>query len=363
MVLPVNPPVMPMLAALTPKIPDGDRLLFEPKWDGYRCIVFRDGKDIFLQSRAGKPFNQAFPEMVTELLDVLPDRVVVDGELVVDKDGRLSFDTLAERAQAASDRARAMAAESPARFMAFDLLALEEHDLMGVPGKDRRQALNTFVTSSDRLHVTAFTREPSVAREWFTLFEGAGLDGVIGKPANGPYTPNKRTMFKFKHSRTADCVVAGLRWHLNTTPGTAVGSLLIGLYDEADVLHHVGVVGSFPMAQRRQLAQGLAPLMADGERDHPWLGPDAGDGRRLPGALKITRWRHEELPWVPLRRERVVEVSYEHTDGEYPPRFRHNAQFIRWRPDRDPMSCRYDQLEQPASYDLDAVLRGEITPR
>jgi ATP-dependent DNA ligase len=310
---------------------------------------------------SGKPFNQYFPELVTELLDVLPDRVVLDGELVVDRDGRLSFDALAERIQPSPDLVRELAVQQPARYMAFDLLALEEHNLMGVPGKDRREALNTFVTSADRLHVTAFTREPAVAREWFTLFEGAGLDGVIGKPANGPYTPNKRTMFKFKHSRTADCVVAGLRWHVNTTPGTTVGSLMLGLYDEVGVLHHVGVVGAFPDAQRRSLAELLAPLRENG--DHPWLGPDAQDGRRLPGALKVTRWRHEELAWVPLRPELVVEVSYEHTDGEHPARFRHNAQFVRWRPDRDPASCRYDQLELPASYDLDAVLRGDVRRR
>lgn len=360
MVLPVNPPIEPMLATLTPRIPDGDKLLFEPKWDGYRCLVFRDDKEIFLQSRAGKPFNQAFPEIVTELLDVLPHRVVLDGELVVDVADRLSFDMLAERAQAGGAQAAALATEAPARYMAFDMLALEEHDLMGVPGKDRRQALNTFVTSSERMHVTAFTRDPVIAREWFTLLEGAGLDGVIGKPANGPYTPNKRSMYKFKHSRTADCVVAGLRWHVNTTPGTSVGSLMIGLYDEGGVLHHVGVVGAFSASHRQELARRLAPLITDGERDHPWLGPQAQDGRRLPGAMKVTRWRHEELAWVPLRRELVVEVTYEHTDGDAPVRFRHNAQFVRWRPDREPSSCTYEQLEQPTGYDLGAVLRGEI---
>ena len=360
MVLPVNPPIEPMLAALTPRIPDGDKLLFEPKWDGYRCLVFRDDKEIFLQSRAGKPFNQAFPEIVTELLDVLPHRVVLDGELVVDVADRLSFDMLAERAQAGGAQAAALAAAAPARYMAFDMLALEEHDLMGVAGKDRRQALNTFVTSSERMHVTAFTRNPVIAREWFTLLEGAGLDGVIGKPANGPYTPNKRSMYKFKHSRTADCVVAGLRWHVNTTPGTSVGSLMLGLYDESGVLHHVGVVGAFSASHRQELARRLAPLITDGERDHPWLGPRAQDGRRLPGAMKVTRWRHEELAWVPLRRELVVEVTYEHTDGDAPVRFRHNAQFVRWRPDCEPASCTYQQLEQPTGYDLGAVLRGDI---
>jgi ATP-dependent DNA ligase len=358
MVLPVNPPILPMLATLTDRIPDGDRLLFEPKWDGYRCLVFRDGDDIVLQSRSGKPFNQYFPELIDELLAVLPDRVVLDGELVVARDGRLSFDALAERIQPAPERVRELAESQPARYMAFDLLALEEHNLMAVPGRDRRAALNTFVTSADRLHVTAVTPDPVVAREWFTLFEGAGLDGVIGKQANGPYTPNKRTMFKYKHSRTADCVVAGLRWHVNTTPGTTVGSLMLGLYDDDGVLHNVGVVGAFPLARRHSLAESLAPLVADG--DHPWLGPAAQDGRRLPGALKITRWRHEEQEWVPLRPERVVEVSYEHTDGEHPVRFRHNAQFVRWRPDREPSSCRYDQLTQPPRFDLDAVLRGEV---
>ncbi|HEX3588441.1 MAG TPA: ATP-dependent DNA ligase [Pseudonocardiaceae bacterium] len=360
MALPVTPPVKPMLASPAPEIPDRDDLLFEPKWDGFRCIVFRDGEDVTLQSRSGKPLDRYFPEVIENLRAALPEQVVLDGELVVDRDGKLDFDALTERIHPAASRVRLLAEQTPARFVAFDILALGEDSLLDLPGKDRRAALTGAVTPADGLHVTPATADPSVAREWFTLFEGAGLDGIIGKPADGPYAPNKRTMIKFKHARTADCVVAGLRWHANTEPGTAVGSLMLGLHDDAGVLHHVGVVGAFPVARRQELATELAPLMDHGEHDHPWLTGEPG-GRRLPGA--VNRWRSGEQPWVALRRERVVEVSYDHTEGRHPVRFRHTTQFVRWRPDREPESCRYDQLDEPASYDLDAVLRGEVAAR
>jgi ATP-dependent DNA ligase len=360
MTLPVNPPVKPMLASPAPAIPDGHGLVFEPKWDGFRCLVFRDGAELTLQSRSGKPLNRYFPEMITALAEALPERIVLDGELVVDRNGRLDFDALSERIHPAASRVTLLAEQTPARYVAFDLLALGDEDLMERPGRERRAMLVDTVTPGERLHITPATDDPAVAREWFTLFEGAGLDGVIGKPADGPYTPNKRTMRKFKHARTADCVVAGLRWHLNTEPGTAVGSLLLGLYDDNGVLHHVGVVGAFPVAQRKELAEEFGPLLAGAERGHPWIDAPA-DGQRLPGG--INRWRSQEQAWLPLPPDRVVEVQYEHTEGGHPTRFRHNGQFVRWRPDREPESCRYDQLDEPAGYDLAAVLRGEVRTR
>lgn len=361
MALPVNPPVKPMLASPVAAIPEHRGMVYEPKWDGFRCLVFRDGDELTLQSRSGKPLNRYFPEVLDALAAALPDRVVLDGELVLDRDGRLDFDALGERIHPAASRVRLLAEQTPARYVAFDLLALGDDSLLDDPGQARRAALTEGITPADGLHITPATTDPDTAREWFTLFEGAGLDGIIGKPADGPYTPNKRTMIKIKHARTADCVVAGLRWHTNTEPGTSVGSLMLGLHDNKGVLHHVGVVGAFPVARREELATELTPLAEGGEQDHPWLGDDAGDGRRLPSA--INRWRSAEQPWVPLRRERVVEVGYDHTEGGYPSRFRHTAQFVRWRPDREPESCRYDQLDEPASYDLSAVLRGEVAPK
>lgn len=359
--LPLRPPVKPMLASPVPAIPDGDGMVFEPKWDGFRCLVFRDGDELTLQSRSGKPLNRYFPEVVANLLAVLPRQVVLDGELVVDRDGRLDFDALGERIHPAASRVTLLSKETPARYVAFDLLAFGPVSLLDEPGRARRAALLEMIKPADGLHITPATDDADVAREWFTLFEGAGLDGVMGKPADGPYTPGKRTMIKIKHARTADCVVAGLRWHLNTEPGTAVGSLLLGLHDDRDVLHHVGVCGAFPVAQRRAMATELAPLIVPADGEHPWLNVTAEDGRRLPGG--INRWRSEEQPWVPLRPDLVVEVGYEHTEGGHPRRFRHNGQFVRWRPDREPASCRYDQLDEPASYDLAAVLRGEVAAR
>ena len=372
--LPVVPPVKPMLASPAPDIPVGKKLLFEPKWDGFRCLVFRDGDELTLQSRSGKPLNRYFPEMVEALLAGLPERIVLDGELVVDRAGRLDFDALSERIHPAASRVTLLAAQTPARYIAFDLLALGADNLLDEPGGARRQRLTEAFEPADKLHLTPATDDPGLAGEWFTLFEGAGLDGVIGKPVEGRYTPGKRTMIKIKHARTADCVVAGLRWHRantspqsgahplrDTEPGTAVGSLLLGLYDDRGRLNHVGVAGAFPAAQRRSMAGELAPLLDNADVGHPWIGEHAGDGRRVPGG--INRWRSEEQAWLPLRPERVIEVGYEHTEGGFPARFRHNGQFIRWRPDREPDSCRYDQLDEPAGYDLESVLRGEVRAR
>ncbi len=365
--LPLRPPIKPMLASPVPAIPDRDDMLFEPKWDGFRCLVFVDpssDEPVVLQSRTGKPFNRYFPEVLRVIRAAVDRPMVLDGELVVIlRDGhgdRLDWDALSERIHPAASRVRALAERTPARFIAFDVLALDDRDLRDRELVHRRQSLEELDPGVEQLPVTPATTDPAVARRWFELFEGAGLDGVIGKALDSRYQPGKRTMIKVKHSRTADCVVAGLRWHAGTEPGEAVGSLLLGLHDEHGVLHHVGVVGAFPAAQRRELAVELAELRTGSEQEHPWLGPHAEDGRRLPGA--VTRWRSAELEWEPLLPQRVVEVRYDHTEGASPSRFRHTTQFARWRPDRDPESCRYDQLEEPARYDLDAVLQGRISP-
>ncbi|GAA5164515.1 ATP-dependent DNA ligase [Amycolatopsis dongchuanensis] len=352
--LPLSPPIQPMLARPAKQIPDEAGWLFEPKWDGFRCLVFRDGDELTLQSRAGKPLNRYFPEMLTQLTAVLPEQVVLDGELVVARGGRLDFDALTERIHPAASRITLLAEQTPATFVAFDLLALGSESFVDEPTSARRPRLEELVGGG--LGITPATTDAAVARDWFTLFEGAGLDGVIGKPLDEPYAPGKRVMAKYKHTRTADCVVAGLRWHKDSEPGEAVGSLLLGLYDDNGVLHHVGVVGSFPVARRRELAGELADLITEGE--HPWLGDRPVEGQRLPGG--ITRWRSTEAAWVPLRPERVVEVAYEHTEGGHPARFRHTAQFVRWRPDREPASCGYAQLDEPVRYDLDAVFKGEV---
>jgi ATP-dependent DNA ligase len=354
MSLPVNPPVKPMLARPVKKIPDSGGLLFEPKWDGFRCLVFRDDDELTLQSRSGKPLNRYFPEIVDGLKASLPERIVLDGELVVARDGHLDFDALSERVHPADSRVRLLAQETPAVFIAFDLLALGDESFVDDPTSARRARLEKLATEGIRL--TPATTDPDVARSWFELFEGAGLDGVIGKPLDEPYSPGKRIMAKYKHSRTADCVLAGLRWHVDGEPGEMVGSFQLGLFDEKGVLHHVGVVGSFPVTRRHELAAELSPLITDGE--HPWLGDATVEGQRLPGG--ISRWRSTEQPWVPLRPERVVEVAYEHTEGGHPGRFRHTAQFLRWRPDREASSCGYAQLDEVARYDLDAVFRGEV---
>jgi ATP-dependent DNA ligase len=328
--LPLKPPIEPMLATATDGIPRRGGLVFEPKWDGYRCIIFRDGDEVELQSRTGKPLTRYFPEAVVMLRDALPERCVVDGELVVTRGERLSFDALNERVHPAASRIELLSHESPSSFIAFDLLAIDDTALLDAPFHERRAVLERVLRTGVSVHLTPVTDDPDVAARWFDLFEGAGLDGLIAKPADAPYQPGRRTMLKIKHARTADCVVAGFRWHKT---GDVVGSLLLGLYDDNDVLHHVGVA------------------------EHPWLG-GATSPRRLPGAEH--RWRAGGHPWEPLRPERVVEVAYEHTEGGFPARFRLNPRFVRWRPDREPLSCGYQQLDEPARYDLDSVLRGDV---
>lgn len=342
MTLPVPPPVSPMLARLTRELPLGD-FLYEPKYDGFRCVVFRDGDDVELGSRNERPLTRYFPELLDPLRAVLPPRAVVDGEIVIAGPGGLDFDLLSQRIHPAASRVARLAAETPATFVAFDLLAEGDEDLRPRPFRERRARLEAVLgTSRAPVLCTPVTDDPGVARAWFDDFEGAGLDGVVAKPAGAPYAEGERVMAKVKHERTADCVVGGYRPHKD---GEGVGSLLLGLYDGAGVLHHVGVASSFAAPVRRRLAEDLAPLRDGAEADHPWaaaLGPPGTPpGGRRPGAP--SRWNaKKDLSWVPLRPERVVEVAYDHLQGD---RFRHTTRLVRWRPDRRPASCTYDQLD------------------
>ena len=352
--LPVMPPVAPMLAKAVKEIPLGE-LVYEPKWDGFRSIVFRDGDEVEIGSRNERPMTRYFPELVEAIRANLPGRCVVDGEIVVPDPElrRLEFETLQQRIHPAESRVRLLAERTPAHLIAFDLLALDDVDLMRTPFAERRRGLERALGKArSPIHVTPATTDAEVARGWFDRFEGAGLDGVIAKPAEGTYQQDKRVMFKVKHERTADCVVAGYRLHKSGPD--AVGSLLLGLYDDAGDLANVGVVGAFPMAQRRRLLEELRPLVTtfDG---HPWdwskLVPE---GTRTPRSSEFSRWSQgKDLTFVPLRPERVVEVRYDHMEGD---RFRHTAQFVRWRPDRDPRSCTFEQLEEPVGYDLTEIL-------
>ncbi|WP_033216017.1 ATP-dependent DNA ligase [Kitasatospora phosalacinea] len=353
MQLPVMPPVSPMLAKPVAAIPPG--MQYEAKWDGFRAIVFRDGDEVELGSRTGKPLTRYFPEVVEAVREGLPERCVVDTEIVIAHDGRLHFEELLERIHPAASRVRTLAERTPATLVAFDLLALDDDDLTGRPLVERRAELAQLLAgAAPPVHLTPATTDLDTARGWFSRFEGAGLDGVVAKPLDAPYRPGERTLFKIKHVRTADCVVAGYREHKS---GPVVGSLLLGLYDGDGRLQHVGVSASFPMARRAELAAELAPLRLDPERmgDHPWAhweDEQAQAGSRLPGA--VSRWTgKKDLSWVPLRPERVAEVGYDHLEGT---RFRHTTQFKRWRPDRAPESCTYAQLEEPVSYDLGALL-------
>jgi ATP-dependent DNA ligase len=349
MPFPLEPPIEPMLAKLTDDIPEGD-FLFEPKWDGFRAIVFRGGRDeIFLQSRDLRPFDRYFPELAAALLAQLPDGCVVDGEIVIATDHGLDFDALQMRLHPAASRVAKLAREVPSSFVAFDALAAGGEDLRDRSQTDRRAALERLLsTARPPVHLTPLTRDRPRAVEWLARFEGAGLDGVIAKPSAGGYQPGKRAMLKIKHARTADCVVAGFRWHKNA-PGELVGSLLLGLYDDAGRLHHVGVTSSFTMAARRALAAELEPLREGALKDHPWRDWAQTDGStRMPGAQ--SRWSSgKDLSWEPLRIERVCEVKYDHMQGD---RFRHAAVFERWRPDRQPRDCRYEQLEVTTPYEL-----------
>jgi ATP-dependent DNA ligase len=340
---PIEPPVEPMLARLTDALPEGEGWMFEPKWDGFRALVFRDGDRVYIQSRDLKPLDRYFPELPPALLQSLPARCVVDGEIVIATDHGLDFDLLQLRLHPAASRVRKLAAETPSSFVAFDLLAVDGRDLRESPQWERREALEKALAgASGRVHLTPCTRDRAVAREWFHRFEGAGLDGVIAKHESATYQPGKRVMAKVKHARTADCVVAGFRWHKGGE-GERVGSLLLGLYDAGGRLHHVGVTSSFTLARRRALAAELEPLRKDALAHHPWREwADAMAGStRMPGGH--SRWSAgKDLSWEPLRVERVCEVKYDHLQGD---RFRHAATFLRWRDDKRPQECRYDQLD------------------
>jgi ATP-dependent DNA ligase len=346
-----------MLSASADRLPDGDGWQFEPKWDGFRTLVFRDGDDILLQSRDEKPMNRYFPELLAPLAANLPARCVVDGEIVIVSGAGLDFEALLLRIHPAASRVKLLAEQSPASFVAWDLLALGDEDLRETPLAIRRQRLETTLTRARApVHLSPATHDRAVAEDWFQRFEGAGLDGVMAKRLDAPYRAGERTMIKVKHARTADCVVAGFRWHKNG-PGTMIGSLLLGLYDDGGVLHHVGVTAAFSNVVRRQLVQELEPLRANALDKHPWRDwaeaeQEASEkGQRMPGAT--SRWnRGKDLSWEPLRPERVVEVAYDHMQGD---RFRHAAHFVRWRPDKRPRDCRYDQLEVTPAYELERV--------
>jgi ATP-dependent DNA ligase len=389
------PPVEPMLATSVPRIPLAEGMRYEPKWDGFRTIIFRDGDEIELVSRGGKTMTRYFPDVVDHVRAQLPRRCVVDGEIVVVRrepgaHPRLDFEVLQQRIHPAASRVKLLAGQTPADFVAFDLLALDDHDLMGTPYEQRRSTLATALAGVEPpVHVTPTTTDPDLAGQWFEIFEGAGLDGLMAKPADIVYAPGKRLMYKIKHARTADVVVAGFRYHKS---GPIIGSLLLGLFDEAGRLHHVGVSASFTAARRKELLDELAPYRERATEGHPWLGwlkdlnggsesgdaagrgtsessdvagrgtsesSDAGrvlseSGARLPGA--VSRWTgKKDLSWEPLRAELVAEVGYDAMEGD---RFRHTAQFKRWRPDRTPESCGYDQLDRPVRFDVDSVLAG-----
>ncbi|GGU22971.1 ATP-dependent DNA ligase [Streptomyces lavendofoliae] len=351
--LPVMPPVKPMLAKSVKKIPPG--MQYEAKWDGFRAVVHRDGPELVIGSRTGKPLTRYFPELVAALPSRLPERCVVDGEIVIAHEGRLDFDRLTERIHPAASRVAMLAERTPARFIAFDLLALGDESLMDTPLVERRAALEDALRGAGApVHLAPSTTDIDVARGWFERYEGAGLDGVIAKPLDLRYRPDARLMYKIKHERTADVVVAGYRFHKS---GPVVGSLLLGLYDDHGALQHVGVCAAFTAQRRAELVDELEPLRMDPPDGHPWAAwtdESAHETARLPGAP--SRWSgKKDLSWVALRPELVCEVGYDHMEGS---RFRHTAQFRRWRPDRAPESCGYGQLQEPVSYDLGEVLSG-----
>nr|CTQ95806.1 ATP-dependent DNA ligase (EC 6.5.1.1) LigC [Kibdelosporangium sp. MJ126-NF4] len=341
------PPVKPMLAKAVHEVPRTPGLSYEPKWDGFRCVVFRDGDEIELGSRNDRPLTRYFPELAELLREALPQRCVVDGEIVIVTDAGLDFGALQLRLHPAASRVNKLAAETPASFVAFDLLALDDRSLMAEPFAQRRSLLESVLDDKlARVHLTPLTTDPDVAQDWFTRFEGAGFDGVMAKPVDLPYEPDKRVMWKVKHERTADCVVAGFRWHKD---GETVGSLLLGLFDDEGAMHHVGVATSFTAARRRELVTELAPLREDALDEHPWREwAQAHAEQRIPGAY--SRWAvGKDLSWQPLRPEWVAEVRYEHVQGG---RFRHGSRLVRFRPDRTPESCTYAQLDQVAPAEL-----------
>jgi ATP-dependent DNA ligase len=350
--LPVMPPVAPMLAKSVPAIPPGAS--YEPKWDGFRTVVFRDRDEVELGSRNERPMTRYFPEIIQAVKAELPKRCVVDGEIVIATDHGLDFEALQQRIHPADSRVRLLAEQTPASFIAFDLLALDEDDLTQRPFQERRAVLvNRLAGGGQSTHVTPATTDLAEAEHWFTQFEGAGLDGIVAKPLDLTYQPDKRVMWKIKHERTADCVVAGYRLHKSGPD--ALGSLLLGLYTDDGDLASVGVVGAFAMARRRDLLLELQPLVTTFD-DHPWAWAKQEAGTRTPREAEQSRWSAgKDLSFIPLRPERVVEVRYDHMEGD---RFRHTTQFVRWRPDRDPRSCTYEQLDQPVTFELNDIVPG-----
>ena len=346
-----------MLAKRVGELPSGDDWVFEPKWDGFRALVFRDGDEIFIQSRDEKPLNRYFPELLEPIRSALPSRCVLDGEIVIVKGDSLEFDLLQLRLHPAASRVKLLSQQTPASFVFFDLLCHGERDLCTEPFQTRRRELESLISSAaPPIHLTPATRDRNVAADWFRRFEGAGLDGVIAKSISGTYEPNKRVMFKVKHERDCDCVVAGFRWH-KKGDRTLVGSLLLGLFDDAGALQHVGVCASFSNAKRLELAEFLKPYRKDALASHPWKGwadPESATGegmKRMPGGQ--SRWSQgKDLSWEPLRPELVVEVAYDHMQGD---RFRHTAQFRRWRYDKKPSDCTYAQLEVVPPQELAAI--------
>jgi ATP-dependent DNA ligase len=354
-------PIEPMLAKLAEELPRAAGLAFEPKWDGFRAIIFRKGERLYIQSRDLRPLDRYFPELHQALLERLPEDCVVDGEIVIASERGLDFDLLQLRLHPAASRVAKLAQTNPSSFVAFDLLALDGRDLRSEPYRERRAQLERALSEcKPPLYLTPITRDRELAGEWLARFEGAGLDGVIAKPEAGAYEPGKRAMLKIKHSRTAECVVAGFRWHKNGKD-SLVGSLLLGLYDDQGTLHHVGITSAFTAAVRAQLARDFAPLREGAFEQHPWRAWAQGsESTRMPGGQ--SRWSQgKDLSWEPLRIERVCEVKYDHLQGD---RFRHATIFLRWRPDKQPADCRYDQLEVTPPYELARVFsaRGQGTP-
>ncbi len=349
---PLAPPIEPMLAKLTDALPEADGLLYEPKWDGFRAIVYRGASDVYIQSRDLRPLDRYFPELHDTLLARLPPGCVLDGEIVIATAQGLDFDLLQLRLHPAASRVAKLAAETPSAFVAFDVLAADGRDVRARPQAERRVLLERLLADvRPPVYLTPMTHDPTLAREWLARFEGAGLDGVIAKTGTAPYAPGKRAMIKIKHARTADCVVAGFRWH--KSGGDLVGSLLLGLYDGHGRLQHVGVTSSFTMEKRKALAEELEPLRKRALDEHPWRDWAAAgaEANRMPGGQ--SRWSAgKDLSWEPLRIERVCEVKYDHMQGQ---RFRHAATFLRWRPDKRPAECGYDQLEVTAPYELSKV--------
>jgi ATP-dependent DNA ligase len=355
--LPIAHPIEPMLAKPAATLPDGPGWAYEPKWDGFRALVFRDGDEVLVQSRDLRPLDRYFPELAEPLRSALPERAVVDGEIVIAGRSGLDFDALLLRIHPAASRVRLLAEQTPATYVSWDLLAVDQADLRVAPFAERRARLVAgVVPGAEQVRVTPLTEDRAVAADWFARFEGAGLDGVIAKRLDGPYTPGRRGWTKVKHARTADVAVAGFRWHKDEI-GTGVGSLILGLHDDAGTLHHVGVASGFAAARRRELVGTLAPLREGALDGHPWRewataeASEAALGRRMPGAQ--SRWnRGKDLGWEPLRIELVAEVAYGHLQGD---RFRHATRLVRWRRDRRPDDCRYDQLEATVPFELATI--------